>query len=98
MVVSQSSEGAPLLVNSAITSHLREVGYPEKSIISMLKCGQETPLMIAKQCGCGTQIIALSHKCNLRVCSDCAKIRKRRLHLILKRMKTIMKQENTNLS
>jgi hypothetical protein len=65
--------------NSAISSHLYKLSYPEKSINSMLKCGEENGSFIYKSCNCGQEVINLSHKCNLRTCPTCSKTRKRRI-------------------
>lgn len=72
------AEGS-LLVLSVITSHLKELGYPQKSINSMLKCGAPTGYFVNKKCGCGMKALPLTHHCSLRVCPDCSKIRKRRI-------------------
>ena len=79
MSSSWSSAGAPLLGNSVITSHLQELGYPEKSLKSMLKCGVETGFKILSHCGCKNKIINVTHHCSLRTCLDCSKIRKRKI-------------------
>ncbi len=69
-----SAEGA-LLGHSAISSHLRLLGYPEKALYSMLKCGTSTGQYIQAQCDCQTKAIPLSHRCNLRTCETCSKTR-----------------------
>ncbi len=75
----RSPERAPLLGNNAITSHLIELDYPEKSLSSMLRCGESSGFRIMASCNCGNRIIPLKHNCNLRTCPRCAKIRKRKL-------------------
>ena len=75
----QGSVGASLLGNSAITSHLQELGYPEKSLKSLERCGINSGFKIIAHCGCETKIISLNYHCNLRTCKDCSKIRKRRI-------------------
>lgn len=75
---SQSAVGT-LFSNSAISSHLQEVNYPEKSIKSMLRCGKPSGVTIFAHCDCGAYPIELKHRCNLRTCPDCAKIRKRKI-------------------
>lgn len=69
----------PLLGNSAITSHLKSLGYPEISLLSFLKCGARTGTRILSNCRCCTKVLELTHHCNLRVCPTCSKVRKRRL-------------------
>lgn len=89
-----TTERSALLDLSAISLHLRNLNYPETSIQSFLKCGQESGLFFIKYCDhgknpkdcpdcmqkivCSPKIISLNHHCNLRVCPDCAKIRQRR--------------------
>ncbi len=68
-----------LLGNSAITSHLLELGYPEKSLNSLLKCGVKSGFRAMASCGCGNRIFPLEHHCNLRTCPKCSKIRKRKI-------------------
>lgn len=67
-----------LFSSSAITSHLRELGYPESSLSSMFKCGQHS-CQIVKTCDCGVSLIDCKHSCNLRTCSNCSLKRKRRI-------------------
>lgn len=74
----QSSEGA-LLGNNAITSHLTKLNYPEKSIRSMINCGESSGFRVMASCNCGNRIIPMKHNCNLRTCPRCAKIRKRKI-------------------
>lgn len=69
----------PSLVHSAITSHLRRMGYPEKSISSMNRCGEKNGLILIKDCHCEIVPVEASHKCNLRTCKSCSKTRKRRI-------------------
>jgi len=71
--------GRPFLVLSAVCSHLRELGYPEKSISSMLRCGQSSGFYMIKKCGCGVSLFPLIHHCNLRTCPACAKLHRRRV-------------------
>ena len=47
----------PLLGNSVITSHLQDLGYPEKSLKSMIKCGVDSGFKMIKHCGCETKSI-----------------------------------------
>ena len=74
-----------LLGISAISEHLKLIGYPETSLNSMLRCGEPqqlkdgTPVYITSQCDCQTQSYKLNYNCNLRVCPKCAQKRKRRL-------------------
>jgi hypothetical protein len=73
------AEGS-LLGIRAISSHLQELGYPEKSLISMNKCGEESGNYIIRNCPeCGVELINLRHRCNLRTCPVCAKKRMRRI-------------------
>lgn len=69
----------PLLGNSAITLHLQELGYPQKSIDSMLKCGTTTGFKMFSYCNCEFKVIPMTHHCNLRTCPICAKKRKRKI-------------------
>lgn len=77
------AERSSLLGNSAIISHLRQLNYPEKSISSMLRCGSTELFSSSKQilkfCGCGSKLIPMAHRCNLRTCSYCSRTRKRRI-------------------
>lgn len=73
----RSSERS-LFSNSAISSHLRNIGYSEESINSMLKCGEVTGSLL-KNCGCGPKLVVLKYNCNLRTCFKCARNRKLRL-------------------
>lgn len=74
----KSPQGS-LLGKRAISSHLLQLGYPQESISSMLRCGNDTGLSIFAQCGCGTQQIKIKHHCNLRTCKKCSKRRQRRI-------------------
>jgi hypothetical protein len=76
-VVERSTDRS-LFSNSAISLHLQSLGYPQKSINSMLMCGKVTGSML-KNCDCGSELITLKHRCNLRTCVSCAKNRKLRL-------------------
>jgi hypothetical protein len=75
----QSSEGAPLLGNNAITSHLIKLGYPKESLDSMSKCGENTGFKIMSFCGCGHKIFPITYNCNLRTCPRCSKTRRRKM-------------------
>lgn len=79
MSSSQIAEGDLLLGNSGITSHLQELGYKEKSLKSMLRCGVKSGFKILSHCGCKNKIIDLTYHCSLRTCSGCSKIRKRKI-------------------
>lgn len=70
---------APLFNSKAISSHLLELGYPQNSLDSMLKCGTKSPLKLIKACGCGSSVIELPVSCNLRTCPRCAEKRKMRI-------------------
>ncbi|MGV8151766.1 MAG: hypothetical protein ACP5OG_01670 [Candidatus Nanoarchaeia archaeon] len=65
--------------NSDLINHLIQLNYPIKSINSMLKCGTLTGINLCRKCDCGSEIIPLSHHCNLRTCKECSKIRQRRI-------------------
>ena len=69
-----------LFSNSAITSHLQELGYPEKSLKSLERCGVSSGFKIIAHCGCETKIISLNYHCNLRTCTQCSKRRQRRVY------------------
>jgi hypothetical protein len=75
----QVGEADPLFSNRVITLHLQELGYPQKSIDSMNKCGISTGFRVLRACGCKNQILPVKHHCCLRTCPDCAKKRKRRI-------------------
>lgn len=68
-----------LFNNTAISLHLQELGYPENSIRSMLRCGNLTGFRILKVCSCKNEILNMSHRCNLRTCPVCSKTRQRRI-------------------
>ena len=72
------AEGS-LLGNNVISEHLRELGYPEISIHSMNRCGEEIGIKVYRECGCGGKVIDLKYHCSLRTCPMCALIRKNRL-------------------
>jgi hypothetical protein len=74
----ERAEGS-LFSNSAITSHLERLGYPEISIKSMNKCGKHQDRFVVAFCGCGTRVFPLSHRCNLRTCPRCSGYRKKRI-------------------
>jgi hypothetical protein len=71
------AEGS-FLVNSAVTSHLLALGYPEKSYNSLMKCGTSTGYKALVSCSCQSQVVDLTHRCNLRSCPRCSVSRKRR--------------------
>lgn len=66
---------------SAISSHLESLGYPLKSLNSMLMCGKMSGQKLIKRCkDCGDfQILDLKHHCNLRTCPTCSQIRQFRI-------------------
>jgi hypothetical protein len=74
----ERSEGS-LLGQTAISEHLRRLGYPETSILSMLRCGESTGFFMTAQCACSAHSFVAKWNCNLRVCPSCAEKRKRRL-------------------
>jgi hypothetical protein len=45
----------------------------------MFKCGKSSGFNILRSCYCKNEIFPIKHHCNLRVCPECAKIRKRRI-------------------
>lgn len=75
--LSQRAEGS-LFSTRVISSHLKLLGYPQRSIDSMLKCGSYTGDIIFGNCNCKVDVIPLKHKCSLRTCSSCSKKRKRK--------------------
>lgn len=79
MVSSQASEGSPLFILSSIISHLEELGYPEKGLKSIKKCGNPTGVSYFISCGCGTKELDAKHHCNNRSCPPCAKYRRNRI-------------------
>lgn len=85
-----------LLSNNAITLHLEKLGYPEKSLESMKKCGETSKGFIIKSCGCGNKIIQLAHRCNLRTCPYCSKTRKRRIRRKYLDFLSNLAQDRTN--
>ena len=72
---------SPLFISSAISEHLRSLGYPETSILSMEKCGKETSFEFIKHCeDCGfSEKGNFKHRCNSRFCPICLLTRKRRV-------------------
>jgi len=70
---------SPLFSKRVISSHLQSLGYPEKSLINMLKCGEDSYEHIIAECDCGGFLLDLKHKCSLRTCPSCSKKRKRRI-------------------
>lgn len=77
--ISEQDAKRPSLVLGAISSHLKQLGYPERSLLSMNKCGLPSGLEVFKQCLCGVSRIQMTYKCNLRTCPTCAKTRKKRI-------------------
>lgn len=73
------SGGGTLLGLSAITSRLRDLGYSQRSLTSMQKCGEPDGRFFEHKCGCGTFIDKMRWKCNLSICNECAIRRKRRI-------------------
>ena len=45
----------------------------------MIKCGTMSGFSVVKSCDCGKEVIPLTYHCSLRTCSNCSKIRKRRI-------------------
>lgn len=78
-VLEQERAEGSLFSTSGISLHLRELNYPEKSIFSMLRCGESSSNIVFMHCGCTSKAIPLKHHCDLRTCPECAKFRKRRL-------------------
>lgn len=74
-----ASERRSLFIPSAITEHLNYLGYPLKSLDSLLKCGFPSGNFINARCNCGVRAIPLVHRCNKRICPECSKSRKRRI-------------------
>jgi len=75
---SQSTiEGSALFSNRVISEHLRSLGYPERSIGSMERCGDSTGFHMLSTCDCGTRPFELSYSCSLRTCVRCSKKRKK---------------------
>ena len=62
-----------------ISSHLRKLGYPEKALHLIEKCGSESDNYIMATCGCGTRPINLKNACNKSFCPNCSEKRKKRL-------------------
>lgn len=75
----EGEPASPSLVLNAISSHLLDLGHPLKSVNSMLRCGSYNGHLMEKKCGCGSELIPTTHRCNLRTCPSCAKTRKRRI-------------------
>jgi len=73
------AEGS-LFSNSVISSHLRELGYPENSIISMNKCQENTSVSIYghDEVKDELSINTIRHWCDLRTCPYCAKKHQRK--------------------
>ena len=69
-----------LFSSSVISEHLKALGYPSKSLLSMEKCGLKNGVEIVALCeGCGARLIDMTYKCSLRTCPECSSIRKRRI-------------------
>ena len=62
-----------------LVSSLLDLGYSKPSIYSMIKCGTMSGFSVVKSCDCGKEVIPLTYHCSLRTCSNCSKIRKRRI-------------------
>lgn len=97
MLSSGASQDAkrPLFINRVITSHLLELGYPQKSIDSMNKCGQSTGFSVLRSCGCKNEIICIKHHCSLRICPECAKRRARKIRRQYKHFLESLAQNRT---
>lgn len=80
LVLSLASDGLarPSFIHKAISEHLFSLGYPAKSIKSMLRCGSVLGLGF-KHCECSTEKHFFRYCCNLRTCSFCSKKRTRRI-------------------
>jgi len=61
-----------------LIKELYNLGYPLKSLNSILRCGQEEDFITAK-CDCGVRIIPLIHHCDSKTCQICSLRRKKRL-------------------
>lgn len=94
-LIQQNPKGS-LFSNRAVTLHLQELGYPQKSIESMEKCGVSTGFRVLAACGCSTRVLSLKHHCNLRTCPECAKKRKRRIVRQYKPFLESLPQDRTN--
>lgn len=62
-----------------ISSHLRDLGYPETAINLIEKCGTSKHQFMTVTCGCGTRAVELKNSCNKRFCAICSEKRKKRL-------------------
>jgi hypothetical protein len=84
-IIGSAESTSTLFRIGATSSHLfeqlKKLNHPEKSIQSMIYCGQPNANMILKQCvnGCPPEKIDMTWKCNLRTCPECSKRRKRRI-------------------
>lgn len=76
---SASAVNRPLFIHKVISSHLREMGYPEKSINSLQRCGEECGFYVTRSCLCGDFSVGLTWRCSSRVCPECSKVRRRRI-------------------
>jgi hypothetical protein len=79
MISSLQSPPGSSFINQALTSHLLQLGYPQKSLDSINRCGQSTGFSILRACNCENKIFPSKHRCNLRICPVCAKRRKGRI-------------------
>lgn len=77
----QKSPQGSLFSISVISSHLRKLGYPEKSIESMMRCQKLSSGGYVVCCdGCDRKDFGImKHWCCLRTCPYCAKRRQRNL-------------------
>lgn len=78
-VSSVSTEGA-LFSNIAISECLLKLGYPEKSLKSMLRCGEKMGQLLRQDGGCPPRFVEMLYPCNLRTCVRCSKIRQRHVY------------------
>ncbi|MDD5178506.1 MAG: protein rep [Candidatus Nanoarchaeia archaeon] len=62
-----------------LSEELFILGYPTKSINSMLKCGQKTEYKYLRECNCKIEARYMTYRCNLRTCPVCSNTRKRKL-------------------
>ena len=96
-VSSVSPEGSIFSI-TAISQHLKELGYPENSIRSMLKCGQPNGIEMIRECSCSTDVVEMSYRCNLRTCPSCSKKRKRRIRRqFLPQLEALPRNRNGNM-
>lgn len=85
---SQRAEGSLLgcnvisshIDNNLFTLELENVGYPKKSIQSLLDCGHKpVNYKLLKEKEGNLFIVDCTHKCSLTICQTCAKIRSNRI-------------------